>query len=171
MAVLDDPSDCTKWCELADAYRAINQYEEAIDAYKNAINIDRREQSVYGNLADTYRVIGRYDKSIQALEMSLEQNPDAEAWAALGWAFRATHREDKATEYFVRSVQRSPALSAGWKGLADIYNIKREFNKTIEMCEKESVANPACSWVTLVQGQTYQAQDKITGDQILPSSG
>jgi len=160
-AVEYDTRDHMVWWELGNAHRAINEYRDAIVAYQKAISIRPREMSLYHHLAEVYHVIGNHAKSIETLERAVENNSDADGWAALGRSYGTALYEEKAVACFQRSIEINPAFAPGWKSLVDIYNIQGEFNRTVEAYEKESVANPMCSWVWSGLGDAYCAEGKL----------
>lgn len=160
-AVEYDTMDHMAWRQLADAYRAANEYDDAIFAYRKAIDINPREMTTYCHLAEVYHVIGNHIDAIATLEMAVQENPDADSWAGLGRSYRAALCEEKAVECFQRSIEINPSFAPAWKSLVDIYNIQGEFHRTVEAYEKESVANPTCSWVWSGLGDAYCAQKNM----------
>ena len=52
------------WYNLANKYRELERYDEAVAAYQNSIGDNPRAISTYNNLAVTYERAGRSDEAI-----------------------------------------------------------------------------------------------------------
>jgi len=59
------PKDAFVWNELGNLYFNISEYEDAVAAYKQAIQLDPSLGWGYSNLALTYSIQGRFDEAIQ----------------------------------------------------------------------------------------------------------
>jgi ParB family chromosome partitioning protein len=59
------PKDAFVWNELGNLYFNISEYEDAVAAYKQAIQLDPTLGWGYSNLALTYSIQGRFDEAIQ----------------------------------------------------------------------------------------------------------
>lgn len=77
-------ADAQTWTNLGDAYAARVQLEEAIRAYKNALEKDPNYVVVLNNLGNVYQTMGRHVEAIECYKRSLKINPhDATPWVWL----------------------------------------------------------------------------------------
>lgn len=60
------PKDAFVWNELGNIYLSIAEYEDAVAAYKQAIEVDPTLGWGYSNLALAYSLQGRYEDALQA---------------------------------------------------------------------------------------------------------
>ena len=128
-AVQNNPS---AWTELGAAYRATRQFSESISVYKQAIIANPGEYAAYEMLAEVFHVRAEHQNSIKILENSPREGFETEALARLGCAHRPFD-EAKAIHCFERSVELNPDFASPYKRLADIYVLRGEQDRAIEM--------------------------------------
>ena len=71
-----DPGFQDAHYNLAWAYHANAQYEDAVNFYRLAIKLDARDSDAHYNLAEIYRETGQFDSSIREYEKALAFGPD-----------------------------------------------------------------------------------------------
>ena len=70
---------------LGGVYRGLNRYNDAIEAYRQALRIDPKDAIGWLSLGDTYYRLERYNDAIEAYRQALRIDPeDASAWKSLG---------------------------------------------------------------------------------------
>jgi adenylate cyclase len=71
------------YAHLGNAYRHVGRYEEAIPAYKKAIQISPNFQNAYVGLVTSYNLLGREEEARSAAQEVLRVNPkfSIEVWA------------------------------------------------------------------------------------------
>ena len=67
----------TFYNELANEYFADENYDAAINGYKNAINRDDQDDVVFSNLANTYAQVGEIDLAIENYTAALDLQPNS----------------------------------------------------------------------------------------------
>ena len=66
-------------------YDNLNRYNDAIEAYRQALRINPEYADAWDNLGFAYRKLNRYNDAIEAYRQALRINPeDAWAWYASG---------------------------------------------------------------------------------------
>ncbi len=76
------------WFYLGGAYGKSDRYEEAIEAYKQAISIDPDYANAYYNLGVAYGNLGKYKEAIASSRQAIRIDPDyANAYYNLGVAY------------------------------------------------------------------------------------
>jgi tetratricopeptide (TPR) repeat protein len=70
-----DPDDETIWTELGNAYFDGDQYLEAIDAYRRALEIDPGNANVWTDMGIMYRRIGEYREAVEAFDRAVAEDP------------------------------------------------------------------------------------------------
>ena len=54
----------------------VGKLESAVDAYLEALNIDKHNAVVHNNLGNVYRNIGDYERSLKSFESAIKIRPD-----------------------------------------------------------------------------------------------
>ncbi|HEX6070871.1 MAG TPA: protein kinase [Longimicrobiaceae bacterium] len=70
------PNDADAHAALADVYRRMGRWEEAVSELRRAMELDPRDPERARNLAATYRQMRRYPEAIQALDRAIQLAPD-----------------------------------------------------------------------------------------------
>src|SRR5690606_16690113 len=67
-----DPFNVIAWYNLGSAKHTLKKYEEAAEAYENAIALDDKFEPAYRNLADVQMKMKAFDKALETLNANLE---------------------------------------------------------------------------------------------------
>ncbi len=76
----DDANNVAAWANLGNLYYDTNQYQQAIEAYQQALALEPGLDGVRVDMATMYRKLGQYDKAIEELQSVLandQKNPAA----------------------------------------------------------------------------------------------
>lgn len=80
-----EPSNAEAWFGLGVAYTNLKSYNDAIEAFRQALRINPEYADAWYNLGSTYGNLNRYDDAIEAYRQALRINPEhALAWYNLG---------------------------------------------------------------------------------------
>ena len=72
---------------LGNTYRRQGKYDQAIEAYKKAIEISPDDHIAYYNLGNAYDEQDKYEEAIEAYNKAIEiMSNDAESYINLGYA-------------------------------------------------------------------------------------
>lgn len=95
-----DPSNAPAWHTLGGDYKALSQYDDAIDAYQKAIELDPKNAQYLHHLGLIYAAVSRYEDAISAFEKVVEVDPNHSlAHATLGGYYRKNGNQELATEH------------------------------------------------------------------------
>lgn len=107
---------------LGDAYSADYEYEEARDAYEQALTRDNNNAEIHVNLARVYGQLEAYDKQWQQLDFALALNPDfAEAHAMRGYLYYARGDYEQALQAYTTAIDNDGGQPAYYKMRGEIY--------------------------------------------------
>ena len=80
-----EPEKAIAWQTLGFAYSKLKQYDQAIQAYREALRIQPDDAAAWYNLGNAYNNLKQYDQTIQAYRDALRMKPDdADVWYDLG---------------------------------------------------------------------------------------
>jgi tetratricopeptide (TPR) repeat protein len=121
---------------LAQAFAMKGSYDEAISQYKQAIQLDPENASVYIGLGNAFHKKGLYAEAIKSLEKAVQIKPYwADCRCNLGAAYSLAGMHDKAIEEFVQAININPNYAAAHYGLGIAYTSAGKFDKAGEQVE------------------------------------
>ncbi|MCJ7435699.1 MAG: tetratricopeptide repeat protein [Anaerolineales bacterium] len=139
---------------------SMNRNDEAVDAYKQAIELAPDQIFAWNNLGNLCLKIQRNDEAMIAFQKAIKHNPkDSIAWNGLGTVYYKSGYTDDAIAAFRKAIEFTPNLSLPWNGLGDVYaNIGRineavsAYQKSIELSDQS-----VTPWLRLAD--VYRKQD------------
>ncbi|HEX6730965.1 MAG TPA: tetratricopeptide repeat protein [Pyrinomonadaceae bacterium] len=101
--------DHDDYFSLGEAYLRTGQYQDAVGAYRKALEIVPGHVWTQAGLAEAHIALKQYDQAIASAKLALKQGPyDARTNRMLGDAYAGMHQYDKAIEYYKESIRVSP---------------------------------------------------------------
>jgi serine/threonine-protein kinase len=131
------------YCAVADALRLQNRFEEAIEYYKKAIELDRNYSRAYSDLGLILQTQGQFDEAIHCHQTSLQIDPDY-VWAHynLANALGARGRLNEAYEHFEEVIRVDPNNSLVQNGIAGVLVPQGRGRESQRGWQKALVDNP-----------------------------
>jgi len=117
IAIKEHPNYKNAWLLLGNAYNILNQYDQSISAYKNALRVAPGYPDAINNMAITYRQAGKYFgekkndpiKAISYLKEAEKLKPnDAEVTRLLGIAYAVSGQIKQALPYMEKAFAATP---------------------------------------------------------------
>lgn len=139
------------WVQLGNAHFYAQNYEKAVQAYLEALQIDPGFELAAGNLAVCYREYGkrlgeregRIDDAIRYLSSSVELKPtDAEAQRLLGVALGMSGQTAQARIQFEKVIELEPNNADGWYNLGVALGQMGELDSAREAINKAKKLDP-----------------------------
>jgi len=132
---------------LGNAHFGLNEYDDAIKSYENAINLDYAYKAANDNLILAYREGARYEgsqngniqKAINWLyKADVLQPGNYETISLLGIAHGNSGQHTKALDFFKKALDLKPNNAQAHRNLASVYaNMGDESAKNIHLAEAE----------------------------------
>jgi tetratricopeptide (TPR) repeat protein len=115
LPVEDTPQNSIDWNELGNSYAASRKYDNAIEAYKKAIEMNPKYCQPYRNLCHLYYRLKKYDVAVQLYKRSIDlldtQEEKAVSWNRLGDTYRRMGDYGNASAAYQRAGEMGPAVS------------------------------------------------------------
>jgi tetratricopeptide (TPR) repeat protein len=109
------PHTSSDWNELGNSLINSKKFNDAIEAYKKAIEMDPKNGQPYSNLGFIYYRMGKYDFAVLLYKKSIDllSSPEDRAisWNMLGDAYRRLGDYGNALEAYKKSGENKPAVS------------------------------------------------------------
>jgi len=105
-------------------YYEADQYDQAIEFYKQAILNSPKDGSLLINLSAACCALGRNQEAITIGKRAVKMDPaDAKLWNRLGYIYYAMGKFDEAISCFMKATELAPQVGAYWESLAISYSI------------------------------------------------
>ena len=131
--VRSEPRSADAWRYLGSAYRGLEQYDKAIQAYRKALRIDPWDAAAWDGLGNAYRNLKQYDDAIEAHRLALRVDPEyAGAWVSLGDTYGDLRQYDKAIHAYEEALRIEPEYVAAWDSLGHVYSDLKQYEKAIQ---------------------------------------
>jgi Flp pilus assembly protein TadD len=152
-----EPKDADAWCSLGVAYGHLKQYNDAIDAFRQATRIDPEYARAWYNLGIAYKNLNRNNDAIDAFRQATRIDPkDADAWYNLGVAYHHLNRNTDAIEPFRQATRINPEYAHAWYNLGIAYHHLNRNTDAIEPFRQATRINPEYEWAWNNLGLVYE---------------
>lgn len=92
-----------------DRPQALTQFQQAVTAYKKAIELKPEEATFYNNLAQAYSLLGQPQEAITQYKLAIEKNPaDPRYYFNIGAVLTNMGRSDEANAAFEKAIAADP---------------------------------------------------------------
>jgi Flp pilus assembly protein TadD len=129
-----NPDDDVAWAVLGNANLDVDAYEDAEDAYHQAIELNREHYQAWTGLGILHRRLGDDASAMRCYEKALEINPNyADAHSSMAVLAIRLYQDAKALEHAERAYEldkRNPVVVAN---LAAVYHYNGMYEKRDEM--------------------------------------
>jgi tetratricopeptide (TPR) repeat protein len=125
----------------------VGRYEEAIQAFGKAIEIDPQDAVAWIFKGDALSELGRYDEAIQAYEKAIEIDPqDADAWYSKGAALSELGKYDEANQAFDKGIEINPQDAVAWYYKGIILDAQGKHDEAARAYNKSIEIDPLIDW-------------------------
>lgn len=112
--------------------RAQGKLDESLVAFRKAIELNPNEVRAYVAIGDSEYALGRAEEAIVALQHALRLDPRehrTNTFAMLGWSNLLLGRDEKAIDWFCKSIHHNPTARRSHLWLACAYSLMGENDK------------------------------------------
>lgn len=141
------------WNELGNIYVYLGAFEQAINAYHKAVELDAGFGLAYGNLGLAYSLLQKHDEAILNYQRGIELMEDfsekAATWNRMGNSYRIIEDKENAYLALQRAVELDPNTASYKIDLAEVsmqlahpFTTPISSETTLEEAEKEEAIIP-----------------------------
>lgn len=128
-----NPDSAGDYLNLGNDYGKLGKYEEAINAYKEAIKLKPDYANAYYNLGFYYSRLERFKEAIIAFKESIRFKPDDEsAHCSLGSAYSRLEMDKEAIDAFKKAIKTKPDYVRAHYNLGLTYLFLNNSNAALE---------------------------------------
>ena len=122
LAVKLEPEDPVHHYNRALFFENQKQYDRAQEEYKNAIELDNKNDDYYSEYANLLMALDEYNEAEKQYLEALQINPDnAEAWTNLGILYKNQKDDDKAESALKKAINLDPESTIPYLNLIRLY--------------------------------------------------
>jgi Flp pilus assembly protein TadD len=155
-------ADFYRLCDAAYALSQAGKLEEAVAAWRRALELDPKDAKARNNLGVALLQVRRFDEAAREFrEVLAAKTNQPEAEANLARALAGTGKADEAIPHWRRAVELRPDFAEAWNDLAIVYVRLRRTDDAIAAWRQAVKTNPrfAPAWFNL--GNALEAQGQI----------
>jgi len=125
------------------AYAKLNKYEQAIEDFSKAIELDPDFAEAYNNRGLSYAELNEHEQAIKDYDKAIELNPNyAVAYNNRGNAYAKLNKYKQAIEDYDRAIKLNPALAGAYNNRGIAYAKLNKYERAIKDYGKAIELNP-----------------------------
>jgi tetratricopeptide (TPR) repeat protein len=160
-AVALRPNSHIYHANLAEAYRALGDFERAAGCCRAALAIWPDYPEALSNLGAALQGLGQHDESVAHLRRALELRPDfVVAHNNLGIGLRELGQTDSALEHFRRAVELDPRFAPAQTNLGQILVDRGQAEEALPHCQEAVRLDPNSAVLHHNLGNALRALEK-----------
>lgn len=136
------PRSSKAWNNMGDIYTGKKEYENALQAFQNAIDIRPLYVDAYHNKGVTYMKMGEYDEAIAKFEEAMAIHVLPETLNTLGVAYFEKGEYQKAQDLFLKMLEMNPNDANAYNSLGIVAMKAKDYEKAREYWQKALEINP-----------------------------
>ena len=122
------------WLNLGFAQEALENFEEAIDAFEYAFAIDEKCRAAYMEAGELHIQLGNYDRAQYVFESAIfNTNEDGLLLQKLGFCSEKTGNLHTALQFYLRSLELDPDDAQTYFHLGECYKALGKSQKAIDV--------------------------------------
>jgi tetratricopeptide (TPR) repeat protein len=162
-AVALRPSVAAFHANLAEAYRAIGEFERAAGCCRTALQLWRDYPEAHNNLGLALQALGRTDEALEHFKACLALRPDdAMTHSNIGTIYRALGKSDEALDHFRRAVELNPNLAQARTNLGQFLLDRGGADEALPHCQAAVALEPNLAEAHNNLANVYRAMEKYT---------
>ncbi len=125
------------------SYRLLNNYDKAIELYRQSILHNPKFANAHLNLGIAYYNVKQPNKAIESYLTAIKCMPDnVDTYYNLGNAYKQIHKNELAQEAYKKAIELNPNFAAAYSNLGVTYVESKDSDLAIECFEKALELNP-----------------------------
>jgi len=141
-----DPQNGDWFRFLSVAYYKNDQYQEAVDAGKKALNLPHNKELEYEtwkNMGLAYNKLGQIDSAIASQKRSIALTPDnSDSFVTLAYLYSKNKQYDEAITAAKRAIELKSDNAVAYYNLGVAYGMKKQYSEAIKALQKAIEINP-----------------------------
>lgn len=125
------------WHQIGLQYKAIKDYEKALNSFDFAIISDDYFIGAYMEKAKVLEKMGLYSEAIECYQSTLKlEDPTAFAYLHIGKCYEELGNNELALNFFNKALQEDPLMDKTWIVITDFYCHQKKYKKALYYIER-----------------------------------
>ena len=138
------------------AYEEMNYYEQAMEEYDKAIQLDSGDPDYYHSRGNTYGKMGDYESMLKEFNKAITLDPSyADYYLGRGFAYREMGNYVRALEDHDKAISLNPDFAEYYYGRGLAYSDMGNYERALEDYDKAITLNPNSAKYYYGRGLTY----------------
>jgi mannosyltransferase len=151
-----EPYLADSYCDLGDLFQQMGKWDDALDAYEEALRIDPAEIGAYEGLGNIYRHFDEPLMAVESYQKALILQPGmAHLYSLLGDAYVEIGRYDDALAAYQEALRIDPAEIGAHQGLGNVYDHLGEPLRALASYNQALILQPNTAHLHFLLGETY----------------
>ncbi|MFM9264813.1 tetratricopeptide repeat protein, partial [Tychonema sp. BBK16] len=144
-----------------ESYCLMEQYEEALQNFDRAIELDPKYTWAIARRGETYLLMKRYEEALQDFDRAIELNPKNDwAIARRGETYRLMKRYEEALQDFDRAIELDPKYTWVIATRGETYLLMKRYKEALQDFDRAIEIDPKYDSVIASRGQTYRLMER-----------
>ena len=154
-------NDAVDWYNKGVVLHDQGKYDEAIQAYNKAIEIDPQYAHAWDNKGAALGAQGKYNEAIQAYDKAIEINPQyADAWSNKGVVLDDLGKYDETLKACNEAIRLDPYSADSWYNKGNALKAQKKYDEAIQAYNKAIEIDPQYAKAWGNKGTALGAQGK-----------
>ncbi len=142
--VKNEPGSAVARYAMGFAYNNLKQYDQAIQAFREALRIQPELAKAWNGLGTAYGNPKQHDQAIKAFREALRIQPEyADVWNNLGTSYSLLKQYDQAIQAYREALRIQPEYAEAWNNLGIAYYRQGQRDKVREIYQTLRKLDPA----------------------------
>jgi tetratricopeptide (TPR) repeat protein len=141
-----------------ETYRLMKRYQEALQDFDRAIELDPKYAWAISSRGITYRLMKRYEAALQDFDRAIELDPKY-AWAIASRAetYRLMERYEEALQDSDKAIELNPKYDRAIAMCGVIYDSMQRYKEALQYFDRAIELNPQSVEAIALRGFTYRS--------------
>ncbi len=146
------------WTNKGAGLQTLGRYDEAMQCYDCALDIDARHVSAWANKGNMLHDLGRYDEALRCCERALTLDPQgAYAWNNKGIILHDLERHEEALYCYDRALAVDPRFAYAWNNRGNSLQALGRYEDALSCYDRALAADPRFSYAWNNKGKSLRA--------------
>lgn len=149
------------WQKKGNTFFDQEKYEEAINCYDQAIEMDPKNKWGLINKGSALLELLRFEEALSCFDKAVELYPKSvDAWCNKGFAFNGLDKFDDAVTAFDKAIEIKPKSADAWNGKGIVLANMEKYDGAIQAYDRATKIRPKFAWAWSNKGYALIEQGK-----------